>query len=256
MAGYSIGRDQRCRGTHSNSGSPPLEDLGGSRSWPHAAATAWCIRRVPAASARTADEPWTDCVCRKNPRAQRGDGIVRVRREVKGRRGKTVTTLSGIPLPEEELRALAGELKRRCGTGGSAKNGVIEIQGDHRDDPGGITAGEGLLRQARWRLTRGPRCRASASPDGREQRNCRDPSPCAQPTRSKHAWRRREAYRPGIRRQSGRARDHWSEPVAIPRGIREVRGGNRLSTSDPLPASRAMKYPGPVIGAIVWKLNP
>jgi len=44
-----------------------------------------------------------------------------------------VTTLSGIPLPEEELRALAGELKRRCGTGGSAKNGVIEIQGDHRE---------------------------------------------------------------------------------------------------------------------------
>jgi translation initiation factor 1 len=74
-----------------------------------------------------------DCVCRKNPRAQRGDGIVRVRREVKGRRGKTVTTLSGIPLSEDELRALAGELKRRCGTGGSAKNGVIEIQGDHRE---------------------------------------------------------------------------------------------------------------------------
>ena len=74
-----------------------------------------------------------DCVCRKNPRAERGDGIVRVRREVKGRRGKTVTTISGIPLPEDELRALAGDLKRRCGSGGSAKNGVIEIQGDHRD---------------------------------------------------------------------------------------------------------------------------
>ncbi len=74
-----------------------------------------------------------DCVCRKNPRAQRGDGIVRVRREVKGRRGKTVTTISGIPLPEDELRALAGELKGHCGTGGSAKSGVIEIQGDHRD---------------------------------------------------------------------------------------------------------------------------
>ena len=44
--------------------------------------------------------------------------IVRVRRESKGRRGKTVTTISGIPLPEDELLALAGELKRRCGTGG------------------------------------------------------------------------------------------------------------------------------------------
>ena len=74
-----------------------------------------------------------DCVCRKSPRAPRGDGIVRVRREVKGRRGKTVTTISGIPLPEDELRDLAGELKRRCGTGGSAKDGTIEIQGDHRD---------------------------------------------------------------------------------------------------------------------------
>ncbi len=63
----------------------------------------------------------------------RGDGIVRVRREVKGRRGKTVTTISGTALPEDELRSLAGELKRRCGTGGSTKDGVIEIQGDHRD---------------------------------------------------------------------------------------------------------------------------
>jgi len=77
--------------------------------------------------------PVADCVCRQNPRAPRGDGIVRVRREVKGRRGKTVTTISGIPLPEDELRELASDLKRRCGTGGSAKNGVIEIQGDHRD---------------------------------------------------------------------------------------------------------------------------
>ena len=67
------------------------------------------------------------------PRRPRGDGIVRVRREVKGRRGKTVTAISGIPLPEDELRALAGDLKRRCGTGGSAKDGVIEIQGDHRE---------------------------------------------------------------------------------------------------------------------------
>ena len=74
-----------------------------------------------------------DCACRKSPRADRGDGIVRVRREVKGRRGKTVTAISGVPLPEDELRALAGDLKRRCGTGGSAKDGVIEIQGDHRD---------------------------------------------------------------------------------------------------------------------------
>jgi translation initiation factor 1 len=67
------------------------------------------------------------------PRRPRGDGIVRLRREVKGRRGKTVTTIEGIPLPDDDLRSLAGELKRRCGSGGSVKEGVIEIQGDHRN---------------------------------------------------------------------------------------------------------------------------
>ncbi|MEE9608983.1 MAG: translation initiation factor Sui1 [Myxococcota bacterium] len=77
--------------------------------------------------------PAADCACRRSPRAAAGDGVVRVRREVKGRRGKTVTTISGVPLPQERLLELAGELKRRCGTGGSAKAGVIEIQGDHRE---------------------------------------------------------------------------------------------------------------------------
>ena len=67
------------------------------------------------------------------PRRPRGNGIVRVRREVKGRRGKTVTTIEGVPLPEDELRSLGSELKRRCGSGGSVKDGVIEIQGDHRN---------------------------------------------------------------------------------------------------------------------------
>jgi translation initiation factor 1 len=81
----------------------------------------------------TCGKPVAQCRCAKNPRAPRGDGIVRVRREVKGRGGKTVTTISGIGLAEEALRELAGELKRRCGTGGSAKDGVIEIQGDHRE---------------------------------------------------------------------------------------------------------------------------
>ncbi len=67
------------------------------------------------------------------PRAPRGDGIVRVKREVAGRRGKPVTTVHGVPLPSDELKELAGELERRCGSGGSVKDGVIEIQGDHRD---------------------------------------------------------------------------------------------------------------------------
>ena len=67
------------------------------------------------------------------PRAPRGDGIVRVRRETQGRGGKTVTTVSGLGLAEADLRELAGDLKRRCGTGGSVKDYVIEIQGDHRE---------------------------------------------------------------------------------------------------------------------------
>ena len=77
--------------------------------------------------------PKAQCGCEQPRRIDRGDGIVRVRREKKGRRGKTVTTISGVPLPSEELERLASELKRRCGTGGSAKNGVVEIQGDHCD---------------------------------------------------------------------------------------------------------------------------
>jgi translation initiation factor 1 len=67
------------------------------------------------------------------PRVPRGDGIVRVKREVAGRRGKPVTTVHGVPLDSDRLKVLAGDLKRRCGSGGSAKDGVIEIQGDHRD---------------------------------------------------------------------------------------------------------------------------
>ncbi len=56
---------------------------------------------------------------------------VRVRRE--RRRGKDVTTILDLPLDQAELRALAARLKKRCGVGGSAKDGVIELQGDHRD---------------------------------------------------------------------------------------------------------------------------
>ena len=75
-----------------------------------------CSRRSPGDAARPA-----------------GDGVVRVRREVQGRRGKTVTTITGVPLENGELRTLARKLKQRCGTGGTVKDSVIEIQGDHRD---------------------------------------------------------------------------------------------------------------------------
>jgi translation initiation factor 1 len=60
-------------------------------------------------------------------------GRVKVRRETAGRRGKAVTTISNLPLDDAGVRELAGRLKKRCGVGGSAKDGVIELQGDHRD---------------------------------------------------------------------------------------------------------------------------
>ena len=61
------------------------------------------------------------------------DGVVRIRRETSGRKGKGVTTVSGIPLPEAELKTLAKKLKKSCGTGGALKDGIVEIQGDHRE---------------------------------------------------------------------------------------------------------------------------
>lgn len=62
-----------------------------------------------------------------------GDGIARVSRETRGRRGKTVTLVRGLDLEPEALAELAGELKKRCGVGGSAKDGAITIQGDKVD---------------------------------------------------------------------------------------------------------------------------
>jgi len=62
-----------------------------------------------------------------------GDGIVRIRRETKGRKGKGVTTLTGFSMSESELKVLAKQLKQKCSTGGTVKDGMIEIQGDHRE---------------------------------------------------------------------------------------------------------------------------
>lgn len=60
------------------------------------------------------------------------DGIVRISRETKGRKGAGVTLVRGLVLPPDSLKTLAGQLKQRCGSGGTVKNNVIEIQGDHR----------------------------------------------------------------------------------------------------------------------------
>ncbi|MFA5495485.1 MAG: stress response translation initiation inhibitor YciH [Porticoccaceae bacterium] len=62
-----------------------------------------------------------------------GDGIVRIRRETSGRKGKGVTTISGVPVDDKALEQLAKQLKQLCGTGGTVKDRVIEIQGDHRE---------------------------------------------------------------------------------------------------------------------------
>lgn len=75
-------------------------------------------------------QPVDACTCKQQVIPE-GDGIARVRRESKGRGGKTVTTVTGVPLPLDQLKELASTLKRRCGTGGALKEGVIEIQGDH-----------------------------------------------------------------------------------------------------------------------------
>jgi translation initiation factor 1 len=69
----------------------------------------------------------------QKPTTQKSDGIIRLRREVKGRGGGTVIVISGIPLSTAEIKDLAGLLKKKCGCGGTVKDGVIEIQGDHRD---------------------------------------------------------------------------------------------------------------------------
>ncbi|MGL6212374.1 translation initiation factor Sui1 [Billgrantia desiderata] len=81
-------------------------------------------------------QPQAACRCSELAEQERLaalDGVVRIRRETSGRKGKGVTTISGIPLPAAELKALAKTLKKRCGTGGSLQDGIIEIQGDHRE---------------------------------------------------------------------------------------------------------------------------
>lgn len=70
-------------------------------------------------------------------------GRVKVRRETSGRRGKAVTTVADVPLDDAGLRELAGRLKKRCGVGGAVKDGVIELQGDHREVVVEVLRGDG-----------------------------------------------------------------------------------------------------------------
>ena len=76
--------------------------------------------------------PAGQCCCSKKS-SPSGDGIVRISRETKGRKGSGVSLISGLPLDDTAIKKLAKQLKQKSGSGGSVKNGVIEIQGDQRE---------------------------------------------------------------------------------------------------------------------------
>jgi translation initiation factor 1 len=77
-------------------------------------------------------KPIADCICaKKAPPSAGGDGIVRVQRETKGRGGKAVTVVRGLTLDADALAALGKRLRSACGAGGTVKDGVLEVQGDH-----------------------------------------------------------------------------------------------------------------------------
>lgn len=94
------------------------------------------------------NKPLANCICKQLAKQQLnpGDGIVRLGFEVKGRNGKGVTLVRGVPLAEAELKKLAKELKQFCGTGGALKQGVIEIQGEQRQKL------KPLLQQKGWQV--------------------------------------------------------------------------------------------------------
>ncbi|GAL32431.1 MULTISPECIES: stress response translation initiation inhibitor YciH [Vibrio] len=70
---------------------------------------------------------------KQKPERPKGDGIVRIQKQTKGRKGKGVSIITGLDLDDAPLKLLAAELKKVCGCGGSVKDGNIEIQGDARD---------------------------------------------------------------------------------------------------------------------------
>jgi len=76
--------------------------------------------------------PVDDCICAAQKNRTAGDGIMQVRLENKGRKGKTVTIISGASMGAMELRDLAARLRQKLATGGSVKKGMIIIQGNHK----------------------------------------------------------------------------------------------------------------------------
>ena len=88
--------------------------------------------------------PVTSCTCATKTAAPAGDGVVRVSRESKGRGGKTVTLVRGLALDASALTALGKRLRTACGSGGTAKDGVLEIQGDHAERVIELLRAEGI----------------------------------------------------------------------------------------------------------------
>ena len=93
--------------------------------------------------------PVADCSCRSAAQAApAGDGVVRVQRETKGRGGKAVTVVRGAPVDAAGLVRLGQELKGACGSGGTVKDGTVEVQGDH------VEKVMALLQQRGWKVRR------------------------------------------------------------------------------------------------------
>ena len=78
-------------------------------------------------------KPVAGCICKQLQATPKTDGVVRVSLQTKGRGGKSVTLVKGLPLDALALAALGKQLKAACGSGGTVKDGVVEVQGDHCD---------------------------------------------------------------------------------------------------------------------------
>lgn len=89
-------------------------------------------------------QPVADCQCASQRVIPAGDGIARVQRETKGRGGKAVTIVRGLALDAEALALLAKRLKTACGSGGTVKDGQVEVQGDHSDKVVAFLQAEGF----------------------------------------------------------------------------------------------------------------
>ena len=90
-------------------------------------------------------QPTASCRCKAAQAPPAGDGVVRVSRETKGRAGKGVTLVKGLALEPLALMTLGKQLKTACGSGGTVKDGVIEVQGDHCDRVIEMLKAQGLI---------------------------------------------------------------------------------------------------------------